>query len=229
MDAFPQSDYVRGGGLKRMGGKLAGALASKELKENLALAEEVKHYACSHIQFSSNNLARSQLLKDMKAAQDPELRDAISAVELSIDTIRALKLSWEKRHPDQVGTINEMIHGAIIAERYRVGNCEEITQTGCKYILDHRDEEHIRDKRVEMFAIVGSDHRFMVIGRPEDSDPNDVRTWKDAAINDAWIATVSPARSQLFGIFGYDPKLGHHLMPVLEIPRFGADPHGSSS
>jgi hypothetical protein len=76
-----------------------------------------------------------------------------------------------------------------LVTKYNVGNCGEMAAVGLQYAIDH-----LASQRVEMFHILGGNHRFLVIGRDEGTDPADYLHWgPNAVVCDPWASRSYPA------------------------------------
>ena len=73
-------------------------------------------------------------------------------------------------------------------KQFSVGNCGEYASL----VMNHLRKQAIT--QAEYFYIIDGDHAFVVIGRQENSNPEDPDTWgPDAVICDAWLDQIYPA------------------------------------
>jgi len=72
---------------------------------------------------------------------------------------------------------------------FRLGNCNEYTNVSLQVLF--QEYPHVR---AEKFIVIYGDHGFAVIGRDQNSDQHDYRTWgPNAVVMDAWGGAAYPA------------------------------------
>jgi hypothetical protein len=91
-------------------------------------------------------------------------------------------------------------------KKYSLGNCEELALMALHYMVTTQSNIN-----AEMYAIIGGDHAFLVVGRKQGSDPSNPTTWgKAAMICDPWSNTVYPASEYLTKLKGFRAVMTSH-------------------
>ncbi len=101
--------------------------------------------------------------------------------------------------------LTEYVYNALKhAKKYSLGNCDEFSNIVLHYLIK-------RGIHAERYYISGGDHVFVVLGRKENSDPNEPLTWgTNAYIIDAWQKKIFKAeeyKTKLWGFIEHKHKL----------------------
>lgn len=156
--------------------------SSEELRENFTLAMEILDHVQRTILFSPNYPDRSDVIRNHYDDQN-FLKTHIIALHTLLEEMRSMKADLNS------SKLETYIQLASIAEKFNIGNCDEMAYVGLKYTIDASVIQ-----RVEIFEIENGHHRFLVIGRNEGTDPADHTTWgPSAVICDPWASSCYPA------------------------------------
>jgi hypothetical protein len=132
------------------------AAPSPKLESNRILAGEILQHVQKTVLFSQNYLGRSPVVE---AEDDPDAYWArYDAADKVTDEIREHPMIKQDRIE------HSLWNRACLAEKYSVGNCEEMAAVGLKYAMEKETAQP-----VSVFHILNGDHAFLVIGDGEDA------------------------------------------------------------
>ena len=177
---------------------------NSSLNENLQLAYEAMSYASRKIPYSSNFFNRENTLYNTNTMTSKELLNQF------ILFAKAREKLVETKHMKNLTKKTDILHNnfanilgiAKTAERYPIGNCEELSSVIFAYLTKLKK---LTDLNIELFNIEGNDgdHVFTVLGRDKNCDPMDYKSWgPNAVICDPWTRKLIP--QVFFEHFLYD-------------------------
>ncbi|WP_347251442.1 hypothetical protein [Legionella sp.] len=137
-------------------------------------------YARSFIREGYTQLSNNEYSDEKKKA----LFHAVEDVRHIDDSIFAESRLEHDAH------VKEFYNKVAFAKKYSLGNCQELAFVALDYVIDNGPP----GIDAEVYGLSGGDHVFLVIGRPENSDPNNPDTWgENAFIADPWANQIYPA------------------------------------
>jgi len=173
----------------------------KSYKDN-ALDEE-KDDSYFQLAIKAKDYARQIVLKGATQVENNELQKK-HAVALSQGIVDVMQINSIRLESDLY--VYEFENNIARTTKFSLGNCFELAEHALDYFVSEVPDEKVE---AEIFHISGSDHAFLVVGRPPKSDPNDPSTWgKKAVICDPWANKVFYADHWLTELRGYKYKLG---------------------
>lgn len=184
-----------------------------QLKFNLSIGKDIIRYVQKTILYSANYMQRSSVFRMWEPCiEGSDIQEGVSDKLIGKFPMEQVKEVNSQRQTlkqaygvaDEIALNEQMrlsIGLAVIRNRLDItnlikaaegsacGNCLEMGFVGLQYAKDRFPKEH-----VEIFDIDQGDHLFLVIGRQQDSDPADYKSWGcDAVVCDPWSGGCYPS------------------------------------
>ncbi|ARG98659.1 hypothetical protein [Legionella micdadei] len=147
---------------------------------NEYVARQAVLYARQFIREGYTQLANNEYSDEKKKALFHAVQD-VRHIQDSIFTESRL---------EHDACVKEFYNKVAFAKKYSLGNCEELAFVALDYVIDNAP----LGINAEVYGLSGGDHALLVIGRTENSDPNNPDTWgENAFIADPWANQIYPA------------------------------------
>ncbi len=161
------------------------------LVETLELARRAIAYTHRHIKIGSTQISNNQLTPEEFTSR----RKAIGEASLQGESYGIRQAVFTIQNPLETDLDLAYFESIILtSSKYSVGNCGEQANFALDYVLRNADLSMIG----EIFYIVNGDHKFLVLNRDPNSDPENPNTWgANAVVCDVWANEAYPA-SEIF-------------------------------
>ncbi len=137
----------------------------------------------ARIQHSDTHLSINHLSLTAQVQSIIQVNSLRTLMDAYTNGVEALEL------PMAATVFLELMGYSQATRRFRAGNCQEASN-----LVMHELIKLGCNKRIEMIEINPGDHVLIVIGRNPESKIDDIRTWRDGLIIDAWANNIYHVR-----------------------------------
>lgn len=179
---------------------------SQILRKHILISKKIIEYVHRTIPFSENYLLRSRIFR-LCNQDDPILPKVKNIIDFVAD------VSFTECKESEINVANV----SFVTQKHRVSTCFGMSVVGFSFAVDFlkSSSEYLKLEKlpsIELYKIRNGDHSFMVIGRDQNSAPNDYLKWgSDAVICDVWTGACYPANEVENYLYSYDASTSFEI------------------